>query len=98
MSSLAKAWAEMINEQNPDRQREIKERLKRKREEAKRKEKEKRLNKWVKLPEGLTGRNLSVVLRSLESQITSDLLDLEVESFTISDGKIFVRFKEEEAE
>ncbi|MBA4495120.1 hypothetical protein ACFO25_10015 [Paenactinomyces guangxiensis] len=88
------AWAEMIKANDPEHQKKIQDRMQREKEEAAKE----RLKKRVAIPQRLTGRNLLVVLRSLEKQITADVLDYEIEQWIVSDGEVVIRFKEPDDE
>ena len=87
------SWAQMTRENDPVYQRQQRE--KRRREEQRKEQAERKsfLNRWVMLPEKMTGRTLAAVLQSLNKQITAAHMNLKVERFEVDEREIKVIFK-----
>jgi hypothetical protein len=81
--SVNRAWAEMVKRSKPEQKQE------------KQVERSANPNKQVRvmLPEQLTPRALKVTFDSLFSAVPLELLDCEVQQFTIDDDRVFLCIK-----
>lgn len=90
------SWAQMTRENDPEFQRQQREKKRREEQSKELAERKSFLTRRVLLPkEGITGRTVATVLQSLNKQITAAHMDLKVEQMTIDEREIKVTFKEE---
>lgn len=97
MARALDVWREEVRGHDPKYQRKLKEEAERKRRREESAKRKTFLTRRVKLPaEGMNGRALSAALRSLEKQITTDHLNLRVDSFSLEGNELKIIFEEEE--